>query len=76
MAILQPILIATVWDPRIYDPQTGYDAVVTEFTVVEEVTDPATEIDLNTARLETTPFVEVGEVIEDPDPAGATHIHR
>ena len=66
MAMLQPILIATVWDPRVYDPQTGYDAVVTEFTVVEEVTDPTTEIDVQTARLETTPFVEVGDVIEVP----------
>ena len=53
-------------DPRVYDPQTGYDAVVTNSPVVEEVTDPATEIDLETARLETTPFVEVGDVIQIP----------
>ncbi|HEX2405176.1 MAG TPA: hypothetical protein VHM29_10790, partial [Acidimicrobiia bacterium] len=53
MAVLQPILIATVWDPRVYDPQTGYDAPVTEYTVVEEVTDPTTEMDVQTARLET-----------------------
>ena len=74
MAVLQPILIATVWDPRVYDPVTGYDAVVTEFTVVEEVADPATEIDLQTARLETTPFVEVGDVDRDTDPACAAHV--
>jgi peptide/nickel transport system permease protein len=66
MAVLQPILIATVWDPRVYDPQTGYDAPVTEYTVVEEVTDPTTEMDVQTARLETTPFVEVGDVVEIP----------
>ena len=47
---------------------------MTEFTVVEEVTDPASEIDLQTARLETTPFVEVGEVVEIPTAAGAAHV--
>ena len=42
MAIAHPILMATVWDPAIYDPVTGYDAVTTDFTVVEDgaVTDP------------------------------------
>lgn len=66
MAIIHPILMATVWDPAVYDPVNGYDAVVTEYTVVETVTDPATEIDLNTARLELNPTVDVGDVVTIP----------
>jgi peptide/nickel transport system permease protein len=66
MAIIHPILMSTVWDPAIYDPVDGYDAVVTEYTVVETVTDPTTEIDLNTARLELNPTVDVGDVVAIP----------
>jgi peptide/nickel transport system permease protein len=66
MAIIHPILMSTVWNPAIYDPVTGYDAVVTEYTVVETVTDPVTEIDLNTARLELNPTVNVGDVVTIP----------
>jgi peptide/nickel transport system permease protein len=66
MAIIHPILMSTVWNPAIYDPVTGYDAVVTEYTVVETVSDPVTEIDLNTARLELNPTVNVGDVVTIP----------
>ncbi len=66
MAIIHPILMATVWDPAVYDPVNGYDAVTTEYTVVETVTDPATEMDLNTARLELNPTVDVGDVVTIP----------
>jgi peptide/nickel transport system permease protein len=66
MAIIHPILMSTVWNPTIYDPVTGYDAVVTEYTVVETVSDPVTEIDLNTARLELNPTVDVGDVVTIP----------
>jgi peptide/nickel transport system permease protein len=66
MAIIHPILMSTVWNPAIYDPVTGYDAVVTEYTVVETVSDPVTEIDLNTARLELNPTVDVGDVVTIP----------
>jgi peptide/nickel transport system permease protein len=66
MAIIHPILMATVWDPAVYDPVNGYDAVSTEYTVVETVTDPTSEIDLNTARLELNPTVDVGDVITIP----------
>jgi peptide/nickel transport system permease protein len=66
MAIIHPILMSTVWNPAIYDPVNGYDAVVTEYTVVETVTDPVTEIDLNTARLELNPTVNVGDVVTIP----------
>ena len=66
MAIVHPILMATVWEPAIYDPVLGYDAVVTEYTVVEEVTDPASQLDLRTARLELNPTVKVGDVVNIP----------
>ena len=51
MAIAHPILMATVWPSQIYDPISGYDAPVVDKTIVEVVTDPATQIDLATARL-------------------------
>lgn len=67
MAIAHPILMATVWDPKIYDPVTGYDAVVSEFLVVEgEPTDPTTEISLREARLRLNPTVKVGQVVRIP----------
>ena len=66
MAVIHPVLMATVWDPRVYDPVTGYDAVQTEFTVVETVTDEATEIDVTTARLELNPTIDVGDVVSIP----------
>ena len=68
MAIAHPILMATVWDPAIYDPVTGYDAVMTEFTVVEDgaVTDPATQIEQTQARLELNPTVDAGDVVSIP----------
>ncbi|HEX2152364.1 MAG TPA: ABC transporter permease subunit [Acidimicrobiia bacterium] len=74
MALSHPILMSTVWDPAIYDPVEGYDAVLTEYTVVEgEVTDPATQIDLQTARLERNPTIDAGDVITIPtQPAAPT----
>ena len=66
MAVIHPILMSTVWEPAIYDPVKGYDAVVTEYTVVEEVTDPASQLDLQTARLELNPTVKVGDVVNVP----------
>ncbi len=67
MAIIHPILMATVWDARVYDPITGYDSVVTEYTVVEGVpTDPTSEISLQAARLRLNPRIQVGEVVAIP----------
>lgn len=66
MAIIHPILMSTVWEPAIYDPVVGYDAVTTEYTVVEEVTDPATQLDLQTARLELNPTIDIGDVVNIP----------
>src|SRR5690606_28231637 len=66
MAISHPILMATVWDPAIYHPLRGHHAVVQEFTIVEEVTDETTQIELNEARIRLNPFVDVGEVVRIP----------
>ena len=63
MAIAHPILMATVWPSSIYHPISGYDAPFVDKTIVEEVSDPATQIDLATARLQTNPFVNVGETL-------------
>ena len=74
MAVIHPILMATVWNPRIYDPVTGYDSVMTEYTVVEgEVTDPLTQLDLRTARIELNPTIQAGQVVRVPtQPAAPT----
>lgn len=61
MAISHPILMAFVWDDAVYDPVRGYDAVESVVTIVEEVTDPATQLSLADARIQLNPFVEVGE---------------
>src|SRR5690606_3452685 len=67
MAIIHPILMSTIWDPRVYDPVNGYDAVVTEYTVVEgEPTDPTAEIALSEARLRLNPTIKAGTVISIP----------
>lgn len=68
MAIAQPVLLSTVWDPAIYDPVSGYDAVVNEFTVVEDgaVTDETSQISLTDARFELNPTIDVGEVVGIP----------
>ncbi|MCC6617749.1 MAG: ABC transporter permease subunit [Chloroflexi bacterium] len=67
MAIAHPILMATVWDPKIYDPVTGYSAVELQFVIVEgEPTDPSTQISLQEARLRLNPTVKVGQTVTIP----------
>ena len=68
MAIIHPILMGTVWPPEIYDPVSGYDAVVNEYTIVEDgtMTDPTSEIELADARFELNPTVDVGEIVTIP----------
>ena len=68
MAVIHPILMATVWDPAIYDPVNGYDAVTREVTVVENgtVTDATSQIELTEARLELNPTVDVGDPVSIP----------
>ena len=68
MAIIHPILMATVWDPAVYDPVEGYDAVTTEYTVVEDgtMTDPLTQLEQTQARLELNPTIDAGDVVSIP----------
>ena len=68
MAVASPILMSTVWDPAVYDPVSGYDAVVIEYTVVEDgaVEDPITEMELSEARFELNPTVRVGQTARIP----------
>ncbi|HSQ37917.1 MAG TPA: ABC transporter permease subunit [Acidimicrobiia bacterium] len=78
MLIAHPVLMGTVWrtQHQVYDPVIGYDAPITELTVVERVTDPAAEIDLFSARL-TNLSAEVGDVVEvkqQPAPPSARHL--
>ncbi len=63
MAIIHPILMATVWDPAIYDPVVGYDSVAVEVTVVEEVTDPISEMEYQEARLRFGPLTSLGDTV-------------
>ena len=63
MAIAHPILMATVWERSVYDPEIGYGLILVDKTVVEEVTDPATEILLLDAKLG-NPFVKVGDTVQ------------
>ena len=74
MAVLHPILMATVWDPNIYDPVDGYDAVVTEFTVVEAGTATETwQLDVTDARRTLNPTIDVGDIVNVPtQPASPT----
>ena len=76
--VVQPILWSTVWEGKraIYDPATGYDAVVQQLTVVDEVVDPSTEIRRSDAQLDGFLGVEVGDIIEKPrQPAPPSSAH-
>jgi peptide/nickel transport system permease protein len=79
MAIGHPILMATLWSDKqdIYDPEIGYDAPVSEFLVVEEVTDPLSEIDVMRARLfDPTLSATVGDTVlvpQQPAPPSQGH---
>jgi hypothetical protein len=79
MTAVHPILLSTAWDPRIYDPETGYDGPVTRLTAVEEVTDPGSQIDVDEARFKTNPYVDVGDIVElrlQPAPPSSRHLLR
>jgi len=66
--VLREVLWATVWEgqARIYDPATGYDAPILRLLVVEEVTDPTTQIRRSDARLDGFINAEAGDTIEKP----------
>jgi peptide/nickel transport system permease protein len=78
LAIAHPILMNTAWDPKIYDPVIGYDEILIEKTVVEEVTDPATQIQVSIAKLDYFHLnPEVGDtitILEQPAPPSLKHL--
>ena len=73
-----PILMATVWDPRIYDPVIGYDEILVEKEVVEVVTDPSTQIQVSIAKLDYYHLdPELGDTItiaQQPAPPSRQHL--
>jgi peptide/nickel transport system permease protein len=76
-ALAHPVLMSTIWEPRIYDPVTGHDAPTRQLVVVEEVTDPRTQIELQRARLSGNFDAEVGDVVTQllqPAPPSRTHL--
>lgn len=74
MAVAYPILTRTVWDPKIYDPETGIDMVAVEKLYVDEVIDPATEVGRVDAFL-ADPFAKPGDIVEVITPAATSLRH-
>ncbi len=77
-AIAHPIMMRTVWSGQedIYDPIVGYDAVMTERVIVEQVTDPDTEIDIGRARVFDL-SLGLGDTVEfprQPAPPSSDHL--
>jgi peptide/nickel transport system permease protein len=60
MALAEPLLLSTIWPRKIYHPLLGYDAPTVELTVVDNVTDPDTQIQLQLAR-SFDPLLHVGD---------------
>jgi peptide/nickel transport system permease protein len=78
MAVAHPILMNTVWNPIVYDPVIGYDEIMVEKVVVEEVTDPATQIQVEIAQLDYFHLnPQVGDtitILEQPAPPSSEHL--
>jgi peptide/nickel transport system permease protein len=77
MVLIHPLLMSTLWagQSHIYDPINGYDAPVYQATVVAQVTDSATEVDLATAR-QTDITANLGDTVEivvQPAPPSSAH---
>jgi len=76
MALAQPLLLLTVWDPQVYDPVGGYAATTADLEVVEVVADASRQIDLVRARLRHDPAAVVGDVVTvalQPAPPSSRH---
>lgn len=74
MAVVHPILLDTIWSPSVYDPEIGYGLDLVDKTVVDEVTDPATQIELQEAKLRNV-FIKVGDTIQETTRPGASLDH-
>jgi peptide/nickel transport system permease protein len=74
MALAHPILAATVWAKHleggksVYDIRAGADSIIVTKTIVEEVTDPLTEISQIEAMFLGTgvSIPEIGDTVESP----------
>jgi peptide/nickel transport system permease protein len=76
MAVAHPILMSVAWNDSIYDPVSGYDAPIVSREVVEQVSDPTSQVNINDARLD-NPYVNVGDVLDvpqQPAPPGRSHL--
>ena len=74
MALAYPILLATVWDESIYDPEIGLDLVFVDKLYVNEVVDPATEVGRVEAFL-SDPYSQPGDIVTVIAPAGIGLTH-
>lgn len=74
MAVAYPMLIGSVWDEQIYDPETGIDMVVAEKRYVQEVTDPETEVGRIEAFLSNM-YSQPGDLVEVRTPAPVSLAH-
>ena len=78
MIPLHPILMNTVWDPKIYDPVIGYAEIYIDKQVVDVVTDPATQIQVDVAQLDYYHLnPQVGDtitILEQPAPPSRQHL--
>jgi peptide/nickel transport system permease protein len=77
MVPAHPVLMGTLWADKanVYDPVTGYDEITITATVVEHVTDPASQVALVDARI-TDITANVGDVKEvrlQPAPPNGDH---
>jgi peptide/nickel transport system permease protein len=77
MVVIHPLMMSTLWagETEVYDPLLGHDAPVIEATVVEHVTDPASEISLVDARRAdiTANVGDVRELAIQPAPPSGKH---
>jgi peptide/nickel transport system permease protein len=62
MALAEPLLLATIWPRKIYDPLLGYDAPTVELVVVDKVTDPDTQVGLSLAKT-FDPMIKIGDTL-------------
>ena len=75
MAVAYPVLVNTVWDRNLYDPEFGLDRVVVDKLVVEEVVDARREVSLSVWSSR-DPTIQLGDTVRATVGAGfgATHL--
>ncbi len=74
MAVAYPLLIRTVWDSKVYDPEIGLDLATVEKVVVVEVTDARTQVSY-AAAVARDPTVKLGDTVPGVVGAGFGPAH-